>query len=107
MEREYKHTPGKWENCGGFTAEYGAITSKNGYIVFGFADARIHKEKGMPIKCPDMDEQFANRRLIAAAPCLLEALDALYESVDSGVELTPEVMRKARAAIARATGETR
>ncbi|AZY49613.1 hypothetical protein [Bordetella avium] len=40
-----------------------------------------------------------------AAPELLEALRELYESLDSCVDLTPERMWKARAAIAKATGE--
>lgn len=52
-----------------------------------------------------LEIQRANARLIAAAPDLLEALRELYESLDSCVDLTPERMWKARAAITKATGE--
>lgn len=55
------------------------------------------------------DKQSAERmrdlRLKLAAPELLEALVALYESIDSCVELTPDALRQARAAIKKATGE--
>lgn len=50
-------------------------------------------------------EMVANARLIAAAPAMLEALEALYNSVDSCVELTPQVMHKAQDAIAKAKGD--
>lgn len=44
-----------------------------------------------------------NAKLIAAAPDLLEALKSLYESIDSCIELTPEILQKAEAAIKKAT----
>lgn len=47
------------------------------------------------------DEQMANAQLIAAAPCLLEALEAALPL------LVGPRYEQARAAIARATGETR
>jgi hypothetical protein len=53
----------------------------------------------------NMKEKARVNRIRHAAPDLLEALQALYGAVDSCVELTPAVMQKARAAIAKATGE--
>ena len=41
-----------------------------------------------------------------AAPDLLEALESLFDAVDSCVELTPKVMEQARAAIAKARGQS-
>jgi hypothetical protein len=49
----------------------------------------------------DLETDMANARLIAAAPDLLEAL----EFVIRGVPDTWEGVQKARAAIAKATGE--
>lgn len=43
--------------------------------------------------------QAANSRLIAAAPRLYNALKKLYESIDSCVDLTPEVMKEAKDAL--------
>lgn len=51
------------------------------------------------------EEVKANARLIAAAPELLEALLDLYNALDSCIELTPKVLAKARAALAKARGE--
>lgn len=45
----------------------------------------------------------ANAKLIAAAPDLLKALSDLYNSIDSCVELTPDVLLKAKQAIKKAT----
>lgn len=44
----------------------------------------------------------SNAKLIAAAPDLLEALEDLYNAIDSCVELTPDVLRKADKAIKKA-----
>jgi hypothetical protein len=52
------------------------------------------------------EEAEANARLIAAAPDLLEALEALFNAADSCTDLTPDVMRKAQAAIKKARGES-
>ena len=51
------------------------------------------------------DELRDNANLIAAAPELLEALLDLYNALDSCIELTPKVLAKARAALAKARGE--
>lgn len=87
---EFKHTPGPWE------------------IVDNMRDP-----DGFAIYAPNEDYQLDrigrcfnkfNAHLIAAAPDLLEALVDLYQSIDGCCDLTPEVMAKARAAIAKATG---
>lgn len=49
--------------------------------------------------------QEANARLIAAAPELLEALELLTAGIESSVSDTYIPLVKARAAIAKATGE--
>ena len=50
------------------------------------------------------DEEFANARLIAAAPDLLEALKGLMALSDHRVDLR-DAAKDARAAIAKATGD--
>ena len=95
-----KHTPGPWlieaQNC-----HFGDI-------------ATVHNtdEKWVTIYAPhwmetgmDEKEQSANARLIAAAPELLESLVDLVclYPLDS----TDAIITSARAAIAKATGETK
>jgi hypothetical protein len=91
-----RHTPGPWQTD---QAEHDAP----------YQDIRIHAGKGS-ICCVWIDdaplhdynaEQRANARLIAAAPELLEALKAMLEN---GQDYTA-TRDKARAAIAKATGE--
>lgn len=78
------HTPGPWRKCGGMTPKYCAITSADGYIVFGMADAVCDREgNGNRIKAPDMDTQQANARLIAAAPDFFAAASSLVEAWDA------------------------
>ena len=96
-----KHTPGPWlieaQNC-----HFGDI-------------ATVHNtdEKWVTIYAPhwmetgmDEKEQSANARLIAAAPELLEALQMLMN--DPGEDrIKSSAWDAARAAIAKATGETK
>lgn len=88
------HTPGPWR--------YGR-TLNNGLSVFSKV------EVGSPDHIVAVaEENTANARLIAAAPELLEALDALGEACHN--EWGPRfresaVGKKALAAIAKATGE--
>ena len=83
------HTPGPWT-----ASEHGAYTDyKGNNIVILGDDLRIAVVLG-----PDTDETQANARLIAAAPDLLEALEALLEGDFN-------VAEKARLAIAKAKGE--
>lgn len=58
------------------------------------------------------NEQTANARLVAAAPDLLDALQAAFEYLDmipesaaGGCDEAVRIARKARAAIAKATGK--
>lgn len=92
-----KHTPGPWEATGNFVR------------------SPMHQPEGLPrgvqiVECrdgyflPHTEEAKANARLIAAAPELLEALNAC---IDYGAMTGDEwVTSKARAAIAKATGST-
>jgi hypothetical protein len=84
-----KHTRGPWkvhtddENCGIYT---------------------VHAKESI---YPDNDE--ANARLIAAAPELLKELEAALEIIEGEYpaddEIAAPVMKKIRAAIAKARGE--
>jgi len=44
-------------------------------------------------------EKLANANIIAAALDLYEALEALYNSIDSCIDLTPELMKQCREAL--------
>lgn len=102
-----KHTPGPW-----------TVGDKNGYransVLAGdnaVADVYglpLHQHIGKFTEC----EGLANARLIAAAPDLLEALTALVTFNDAPLnDRRPEgygaLLASARAAIAKATGETK
>ena len=54
----------------------------------------------------DADEAEANARLIAAAPELLDALGRLLHMAEEGSIPGPNTLNQARAAIAKAKGET-
>ena len=95
---ETKHTPGPWmfdatlKGDGSFGGSY--IVSNNAKKTWPLAE--VYRED--------------NARLIAAAPELLEAINGLmkiFSSVTQGqeAELRAEWLPKARAAIAKATGE--
>jgi hypothetical protein len=98
-----KYTPGPWKRCGGTTPHFMAICdSSYRYIVFGMADNRFDTEHDKPIDAPGIDEQFANAKLISAAPDLLTALEAAYATFyDKRCELGLQVA----AAISKATGK--
>ena len=92
-----KHTPGPWH--------IGVRTFHAGRDVYG--------PKGEPVAVADQEltlpeESAANARLIAAAPDLLAALEALVGEADLGeVDLDDDdraKLEQARAAIAKATG---
>ena len=92
-----KHTPGPWVYTTSLQGERGRyIRGANDEQPGKMAIARICGRGGY-------SEYTANARLIAAAPDLLEALLFVlkYESMGAVTEAT------ARAAIAKATGETK
>lgn len=95
MSENTKHTPGPW-----------AITDEHNKSIFieGQPDewARLFCEVSKD-DC-DTETAKANARLIAAAPALLEALEALYAATpDCGDGPLGQACMKARAAIAKAT----
>lgn len=99
-----KHSPGPWEVDERFTKESGRHAQ---YRIFA---ANLVCTLEVPIgfyRSPAESE--ANARLIAAAPELLAALQALYTAEEEYGDPTNaainEAWLKARAAIARATGE--
>lgn len=96
------HTPGPW-GC--------ADTSYHAH------DYRLSRPNGehLPVNAPynDHSEQRANARLIAAAPDLLAALEAVlaawdepyYGDLDMARDTMFDAIEPARAAIAKAKGE--
>lgn len=108
-----KHTPGPWVILGD------NVGCKTGHVAFTTCNPRtIDETKADGESWLDMrdrtkterdglaKEVAANARLIAAAPDLLEALEAIVESVDAETAAIFEhLVWAARAAIAKATGE--
>lgn len=90
-----KHTAGPW----------GIIIGDAGPIVFSGQKSNMVAHC---IKAWSSEERMANARLIAAAPDLLEALKAMFDATTDneirGADGSP--IERARAAIAKATGET-
>lgn len=93
---EHKHTPGPWRvdphHRFDVQTEDGRLeisTTHEGVLVGGIK--------------PDRLEQAANARLIAAAPDLLEALEAVSNGYCCGHDLSLAI-NEVQAAIAKATG---
>lgn len=93
MERKY--TKGPWKYAGQVYDDYG----RKSYSVVDEFGIEIVGELGGPIYEHDA-------QLIAAAPCLLEALEECVGNLVRNDE-SFEFLKRARAAIARATGDTR
>lgn len=96
MNTHTAHTPGPW------TADDEISSLSSTVSVYANGPIVYVKDNGAgPIN------QMANARLIAAAPELLEALREMLESdnVPSGCIDHGAIERKARAAIAKATGK--
>ena len=97
------HTPGPWR----------AQESKSGacVMIFGpgewkLAEAHSYQAQYEDEGAPTKDTREANARLIAAAPDLLAALQALLGSFESEAGIIGKAtVDRARAAIAAATGE--
>lgn len=96
-----KHTPGPWKILD--------TTRCNGYEIFRIGGNNAGGSWAESITSGDRD---ANARLIAAAPELLEALLAAipelptHDHPDGLADYECPALRKARAAIAKATGTT-
>ena len=111
MSDKTKHTPGPWV-VRTIDQSLATVETQDGrYIIGNAGQLRADDWKTGHI------ERRANARLIAAAPELLEALqemvagdaEAIEEAQALGVPFPEEMLatfKKARAAIARATGET-
>jgi hypothetical protein len=104
-----KFTPGPWILSETEVVRHGdtaptkiceIFCSNNNKLICEIPDYRYHQEYDA--------SDAADARLIAAAPCLLEALeDAVTSMLDSGYNASEAVViRKARAAIASAKGES-
>ena len=95
------HTPGPWSLSASFdSVERRVQHGDNPPLVWGIAS-------GINSAHPDYmprEEQIANARLIAAAPELLAALEALCEDKYLADPINADRMRNAREAIAKATG---
>ena len=93
-----KHTPGPW-TANKPTRDNGRAEIHAGCMLVAQAFNWMLDAEG--------DEQcWADARLIAAAPDLLEALKEIVDAADgAGWEQLDPSFKKARAAIAKATGE--
>ena len=92
-----QHTPGPWfikRRTYDNETTYYRVTASDGQ---GWSDNRYMSVSGC------IDEHDA--RLIAAAPELLEAVEAAMKLIERVMPIVGDVTRKARAAIAKATGE--
>ena len=93
-----KHTPAPWNlgdsdlNCSNLSV-HGIHENAHSTIA-----RMVSSEHGM-----DPVEIYANARLIASAPELLEALEAALKLIELVMPIEGDVTRKARAAIAKAT----
>jgi hypothetical protein len=91
-----KHTPGPWQAKAGLSRWN--VTTTGQPRTFNIAAINT-----------DRPEQAANARLIAAAPELLEALEACAEygaiTWEHDPESEPTCYQQARAVIAKATGD--
>lgn len=100
-----KHTPGPWYV---FHSAHRGRVDDDGPGAFSIGDAQTAYSANIlcsRYQWPERAEEMkANARLIAAAPDLLEALQSI---LDDGLhcDVVPHLHAKARAAIAKATGE--
>lgn len=99
MSGEFKGTPGPW------------VASKTGRGI-GPISGLDDQSFGMIIEVayvefdPEIEIQVANANLIAAAPELLEALQNMVEAYQYEASIDNPALLSARAAIAKALGET-
>jgi hypothetical protein len=97
-----KPTIGPWEQSGAYVYSQGGNVCACG-------DPRAASTVGytkLEFNSADMDEAFANARLISAAPNLLWVIERIIEDLPINKDwLDPAVEREARAAIKKAKGE--
>jgi hypothetical protein len=105
-QKKAQHTPGDWAP---YNASHGRIFKQ--WRVRDHRGCCIAKIEQMPGQ--SSEEEHANAHLIAAAPDLLEALQGFFKEFPWTAEVQKrhpnspagKVLSKARAAIAKATGE--
>lgn len=110
MMMESKHTPGPWfVPEGPYISGLSVEVQGNDAAVLcpGSGGARSYTNTICDVTWSGTDEWEANARLIAAAPDLLDALDAMLDCYGE-YEIDPfqaPVIHQARAAIAKARGK--
>jgi hypothetical protein len=101
-----QHTPGPWAVRDHWADEgaFEVYPTRGGEPKIGQWSALAEVPEYGPNDAPEAE---ANARLIAAAPDLLEALELMLENLDAMYVVSPasSAHKKARAAIAKATGE--
>lgn len=98
-----KHTPGPWvvDPC---SAREISLESNKHFVIASIINA--DPDGNRQNKWFFGEESKANAKLIAAAPCLLEALDSLLITAEGyGMGENCAAYLSARAAIAKATGQ--
>ena len=86
------------------TAILGGRGDLNGWLeCYDEEEVRLHIGKLLHLCVADL--QYENQRLCAAAPDLLESLRLMVDLVELAVPFEGDTLRRARAAIAKATGE--
>ena len=91
-------TPGAWYVT---DADYLRVREADSDAVIATIEDGGHVE----MEIFDSATQEANARLIAAAPDLYDALRSLRSALNSGVEVTRNVLPKVDAALAKARGD--
>jgi len=95
--KEFKGTPAPWYLIEERPENY-EISVEDSWLGQSFASVHnnefIQSSKGK-----------YNAQLIATAPELLEALQNLYDAIDSCIDLTPELLQASRATINKALGK--
>ena len=98
MEKKIEHTPGPWHSFAG--AVY--IGEPTAPVIIARS---CHPDRDGSATIADGHERLANCDLIAAAPELLEALEALLAHLEgSGIDLN-DCADECQAAIAKARGQ--
>ncbi len=97
------HTPGPWRTSGP-SKVVSAISDGGDYAILD-ADGEIIAEAIRQVGPSDFRPANANARLIAAAPDLLEALEAILAEDNPTLATMNERLEAGRAAIAKARGE--